>query len=67
MRQLHVTRHQRPDLLVRPPCDGHEHEQGWAALVIDPIAQLNELTELHRRGVLTDDQFEEQKAKISHW
>jgi hypothetical protein len=30
----------------------------------DPIAQLKELGELHRQGVLTDEEFAAQKAKI---
>ena len=30
----------------------------------DPIAQLKELAELHSQGILTDAEFEGQKAKI---
>jgi hypothetical protein len=30
----------------------------------DPIEQLKELGELHRQGVLTDEEFAAQKAKI---
>jgi putative oligomerization/nucleic acid binding protein len=30
----------------------------------DPLDQLKELGELHRNGVLTDDEFEAQKAKL---
>ena len=30
----------------------------------DPIAQLKELGELHASGVLTDEEFAAQKAKI---
>jgi hypothetical protein len=30
----------------------------------DPIAQLKELGELHRQGVLTDEEFAAQKAKL---
>jgi hypothetical protein len=30
----------------------------------DPIAQLKELAELHSQGILTDAEFEAQKAKI---
>ena len=30
----------------------------------DPIAQLKELGELHQSGVLTDEEFAAQKAKI---
>jgi hypothetical protein len=35
-----------------------------AAAAPDPIAQLKELAELHTQGVLTDAEFEAQKAKI---
>jgi hypothetical protein len=30
----------------------------------DPIAQLKELATLHQQGVLTDDEFAAQKAKV---
>jgi len=30
----------------------------------DPIAQLKELAELHNQGILTDDEFAAQKAKL---
>jgi hypothetical protein len=30
----------------------------------DPIAQLKELGELHKQGVLTDEEFAAQKAKL---
>jgi hypothetical protein len=35
-----------------------------AAPAPDPIAQLKQLGELHEQGVLTDDEFAAQKAKI---
>jgi hypothetical protein len=35
-----------------------------AAPAPDPIAQLKDLAELHSQGVLTDAEFEAQKAKI---
>jgi hypothetical protein len=35
-----------------------------AAPAPDPIAQLKELAELHSQGILTDAEFEAQKAKI---
>ncbi|HMX72438.1 MAG TPA: SHOCT domain-containing protein [Solirubrobacterales bacterium] len=35
-----------------------------AAAPADPIAQLKELGELHQSGVLTDEEFAAQKAKI---
>jgi hypothetical protein len=30
----------------------------------NPIAQLKELAELHQQGILTDDEFAAQKAKL---
>ena len=35
-----------------------------AAPAADPIAQLKELGELHTQGILTDEEFAAQKAKI---
>lgn len=35
-----------------------------APVAPDPIAQLKSLAELHTQGVLTDDEFAAQKAKI---
>jgi membrane protease subunit (stomatin/prohibitin family) len=35
-----------------------------AAPAADPIAQLKELGELHQSGVLTDEEFAAQKAKL---
>ena len=37
---------------------------GAAAPAADPIAQLKELGELHESGVLTDEEFAAQKAKL---
>ena len=35
-----------------------------AAPAADPIEQLKELAELHNQGVLTDEEFAAQKAKL---
>lgn len=35
-----------------------------AAPAVDPITQLKEFAELHSQGILTDAEFEAQKAKI---
>jgi membrane protease subunit (stomatin/prohibitin family) len=35
-----------------------------AAPTADPIAQLKQLAELHESGVLTDEEFAAQKAKL---
>ena len=39
-------------------------EPAPAAGAADPIAQLKELGELHQSGVLTDEEFAAQKARI---
>ena len=38
--------------------------QAYAAPAPDPIEQLKQLGELHTQGVLTDDEFAAQKAKV---
>ena len=44
-----------------PPQQQPAAPQGGGA---DPIAQLKELGELHSQGVLTDEEFAAQKAKL---
>jgi Short C-terminal domain len=39
-------------------------EPAPAAPAADPIAQLRQLGELHEQGVLTDEEFAAQKAKL---
>jgi hypothetical protein len=39
-------------------------QQAAPAPAADPIAQLKELGELHQSGVLTDEEFAAQKAKL---
>ena len=41
-----------------------QYEAAPAAPAPDPIAQLKQLGELHAQGVLTDEEFAAQKAKI---
>ena len=54
-----------PDLLGRAPSGAIEAEPGvWAALVVDPVAQLTELDDLVGRGLLSRDEFERLKARI---
>ncbi len=45
-----------------PPPQPAAPQGGGAAP--DPIAQLKELGELHSQGVLTDEEFAQQKAKL---
>jgi len=39
-------------------------DPGTAAPAADPIAQLKDLGELHAQGVLTDEEFAAQKARL---
>jgi membrane protease subunit (stomatin/prohibitin family) len=41
-----------------------EPENAQPAAARDPVAQLKELAELKNQGILTDAEFEAQKAKI---
>jgi Short C-terminal domain len=59
-----TSRSQRPDLLDRPPTAAREPGRGWAPLVIDPVRQLRELADLHHRGLLSRDEYQQQKSKV---
>ena len=59
-----TTRSNRPDLLERPPATARELGPGWAVLVIDPVNQLRELADLHRRGLVSQEEYQQQKCKI---
>ncbi len=64
MRRLSHSRSRRTDLLARPTCTSRDLEQGWAAMFVDPIDQLDELAQLYSRGLLSRQEFEAQKAKV---
>jgi hypothetical protein len=51
-------------LLARPPCGSQGFERGWVAVAIDPVAQVRALAELRDAGLLSDEEFERQKAKV---
>jgi hypothetical protein len=51
-------------LLTRPPCEQRGVEQSWTAIAIDPIAQLRVLGDLLTAGLLSQDEFDRQKAKV---
>jgi hypothetical protein len=59
-----TSRSKRPDLLERPPATARQLGPGWALLVIDPVSQLRELADLHRRGLVSRDEYQQQKCKI---
>ena len=64
MQRLSRSRGQRTDLLARPPCTRRDLELGWAAWLVNPVDQLKELGDLYARGLLSDEQFDRQKAKV---
>jgi hypothetical protein len=51
------------DLLARPPWAG-DGTGRWVVRVADPVSQLEALADLRRRGVLSAEEFEGQKAKV---
>jgi len=64
MRRRRTNRRHHFDLLPRPPCGGRELEGGVAALIVDPVEQLQELADLRSRGLLTSEEFERQKTRV---
>ena len=64
MRGQSTSRSNRPDLLDRPPATARGLGPGWASLVIDPVSQIRELADLHRRGLVSREEYEQQKCKI---
>jgi hypothetical protein len=64
MRRRRTNRRHQFDLLARPPCGSRELADGVAALIVDPVEQLEELADLRRRGLLTSEEFERQKARV---
>ena len=64
MKHKTSSRHDRHDLLARPPCRAHDDELGNETSIVDPVAQLRELAELRGRGLLSEEQYETQMAKV---
>jgi hypothetical protein len=64
MRRRRTHRRHEGDLLARPPVGSRELEGGAAALIVDPMEQLEELADLRRRGLLTSEEFERQKTRV---
>ncbi len=54
----------RADLAYQNQAQAETAAAPAPAAAADPIAQLKELGELHQSGVLTDEEFAAQKAKI---
>jgi hypothetical protein len=64
MKNRNAPRSKRPDRLERPPATARELGPGWSLLVIDPVRQLRELADLHRRGLVSGEEYQQQKCKI---
>ena len=63
MRRVAGTRQAHPDVLERTPGNvAPEHR--WAALLIDPVAQIAELADLVERGLVSPADLERQRRKI---
>ena len=63
MKRVRTTRLHHVDLLARPPSVSRVRD-GWTRLVVDPVEQLRELADLSRRGLLSDEEYERQRAKV---
>ena len=54
----------RPDLLYRPPAGHGDAHTNPIELLVDPVAQLSELADLYRRGLLGPEEFEMHKERL---
>lgn len=59
-----ASRRRRLDLLARPPCGAATYQHGLAASLVDPTEQLAALADLVDRGLLSREEFEQQKARV---
>ena len=57
-------RSKEPGLLMRPPDFGGDGPDWAKQSVVDPVRQIEALDELRRRGLLSAEDFERQKAKV---
>jgi Short C-terminal domain len=64
MRRRRTHRRRQGDLLARPPVGSRELAGGMAALIVDPMEQLEELADLRSRGLLSSEEFERQKTRV---
>lgn len=62
MRRVATSRREHPDLLTSAP--SKVTQDRWTALLIDPVAQVNELADLVARGLVSPEDFERQRGKI---
>jgi hypothetical protein len=50
-------------LLTRPPWSGSRADQ-WAVAVADPVRQIEALADLRDRGLLSPEEFDQQKTRV---
>jgi hypothetical protein len=63
VRRVATSRREHPDLLASAPSEVAVQDR-WAALLIDPVAQVTELADLVDRGLVSPEDFERQRKKI---
>jgi hypothetical protein len=51
------------DLLSRPPCRDTS-ANWWMNWLVSPADQVEQLADLYRKGLMSAEEFERQKAKI---
>ena len=56
-------RHGR-DLLARPPCANRSRDFTWEAMLLAEADQIELLEELRRRGLLSEGEYEDQRARV---
>ena len=54
----------RPDLLDRPPAPHRAAHHRPIEMLVDPVAQLDELVDLYRRGLLGLEEFVLHKERL---
>ena len=64
IRDIDGSRRHGRDLLVRPPCGGRERDYAWEAMQLAEADQLGLLDELLRRGLLSEEEYEAQRARV---
>jgi hypothetical protein len=63
MRRVATSRDEHLDLLSSTSSEV-TMEDRWAALLIDPVAQMTELADLVARGLVSPEEFKRQRRKV---
>ena len=64
MRRVRTHRADRVDLLNRPPSGALDAVGSWGPPGVEPLDQLDELSDLWRRGLLTGALYERQRDEV---